>query len=155
MKPGFEGDRSRGPSARTAQAFTIWFTAECADRRTARAATCVRRILATDPFTTLQIVFDASTTDSGSLTQSVTPRLLEEITATAFERPTYLDKFYALQSGRTNGAKRLVVVLAAACRDELDPEWLDAIGNSAAIVWRGLQDDENAEMEPFEYAWPG
>jgi len=144
------------PLGRSAQAFTIWFTAECFDGRSARAAACVRRVLAADPFTTLQIVFDASATESGSLARSITPRQLEEITATAFERPTYLDKFYALQSGRTNGAKRLVVVLSAAHRAELDPEWLDAIGGLAAVVWRGRPvDDENAEMEPFEYAWPG
>ena len=140
------------PAGGTAQAFTVWFTSMCFDRCAARAAACVRSLLAAEPFATLQIVLDASETESPA--RSVTPRLLDALAAAALERPTYLDKYYALQPGRTNGAKRFVVVLPGARRDELDPDWVDAIGATAAVVWRGVSADA-AEMEAFEYAWPG
>ncbi len=140
------------PAVGTAQAFTVWFTSACFDRHAARVAACVRRVLADEPFATLQIVLDASDVKSESLTQSLTPRLLDALAAAALERPTYLDKYYALQPGRTNGAKRFVVVLPGRSRDDLDPDWVDAIGTTAAVVWRGVPDA--AEMEAFEYAWP-
>jgi hypothetical protein len=100
------------------------------------------------------MVLDVSAGDVEATTQSITPQLLETLLAAALERPTYLDKYYALQPGRANGAKRLVVVLPGQHREEFDPDWLDAIGATASLVWRGLPMDE-ATMESFEYAWPG
>ncbi|MFO0823684.1 MAG: hypothetical protein U0792_11300 [Gemmataceae bacterium] len=142
------------PKAQRAQAFTVWFTAECLDSQAELAAECVRQLLAENPHTTLQIVLDVSRCDVEATMQSVTPRSLEVLLVAALERPTYLDKYYALQPGRANGAKRLVVVLPGQRREELDPEWLDAIGATASLVWRGVPMDE-ATMDSFEYAWPG
>ncbi|MDB5309209.1 MAG: radical protein [Gemmataceae bacterium] len=143
------------PATRSAQAFTIWFTSGCFDRHAARAAACVRRVLADNPFTTLQVVLDTSATEAGSVGGSVTRRLLDALTAAGFDRPTYLDEYYALQPGRTSGAKRLIVVLPGQLRDGLDPAWLDVIGAVATVVWRGLPAEEETGMDAFEYAWPG
>ncbi len=139
---------------RRCQAFTVWFTGHILDRHAELAAACVRRILADNPYTTLQMVLDVSASDAEDVTRSVTPQLVNLLMATALEQPTYLDKYYALQPGRTNGAKRLVVVLPGRHREELDPNWLDEIGATASLVWRGLP-EVDAEMESFEYAWPG
>ncbi|MBA4186452.1 MAG: hypothetical protein C0467_00395 [Planctomycetaceae bacterium] len=138
---------------RRAQAFTIWFTAHCLHRHAALAASCVRQVLADNPYTTLQVVLDASLGDARTIPHSINPQLLNSLLGAALEQPTYLDKYYALQPGRTNGAKRLVVVLPSSVRDELDPDWLDEMGSTAALVWRGMATD-TAEMESFEYAWP-
>jgi radical SAM superfamily enzyme YgiQ (UPF0313 family) len=142
------------PKAQRAQAFTVWFTAARLDSQAELASECVRQLLAENPHTTLQMVLDVSAGDVEATTQSITPQLLETLLAAALERPTYLDKYYALQPGRANGAKRLVVVLPGQHREEFDPDWLDAIGATASLVWRGLPMDE-ATMESFEYAWPG
>ena len=139
------------PSGGTAQAFTIWFTSACFDKHAARAAACVRKVLSAEPFATLQIVLDAS--DAECPAESVTARLLDTLAAAALERPTYLDKYYALQPGRVNGAKRLIVVLPGLSRDATDTDWVDAIGATATVVWRGMPDDAT-ELEAFEFAWP-
>lgn len=139
--------------SRRAQAFTVWFTADNLARHTELGAACIRQLLTDNPYTTLQVVLDASTADAETVARSVTPQLVNSLLGAALEHPTYLDKYYALQPGRTNGAKRLVVVLPGQHRDELDPDWLNEIGATAALVWRGLL-EVDAEMESFEYAWP-
>jgi hypothetical protein len=70
-------------------------------------------------------------------------------------RPTYLDKYYALQPGRPNGAKRLIVLLPLALREQLPSEWGEEMGRLAAGVWRvGLEEvPPEDEMEPYEFAW--
>ncbi|WP_439623031.1 B12-binding domain-containing radical SAM protein [Gemmata sp.] len=141
--------------ARRAQAFTLWLTAAHLARHADLAARCIKQVLAENPYTTLQVVLDATTGDPAALRESVTPALLESLLAAALERPTYLDKYYALQPGRTNGAKRLVLILPGSHRDALDTDWVDAIGATASLVWRGLPECAAAELETFEYAWPG
>jgi len=142
------------PTYMSAQAFTIWFTSGCFDRHITRATECVRRVLSDNPFTTLQVVLDTSVTDSRSVADSITHRVLDALTAAGLDRPTYLDEYYAMQPGRMNGAKRLIVVLPESLREQLTPDWVDAIGATAAVVWRGMPTDA-AEMEVFEYAWRG
>ncbi len=66
------------------------------------------------------------------------------------ERPTYLDKFYALQPGRASGAKRLVLLLPAVFRSHLGPDWASEVGEFATIVWDGVVDEE--ELACFEHA---
>jgi len=140
---------------RRAQAFTVWFTAQRLDRHSELAAACIQQLLTDNPYTTLQIVLDVSTADLDTISRSVTPQLVNALLSAALEHPTYLDKYYALQPGRTNGAKRLVIVLPGQFRDELDPDWLDAITATATVVWRGLPAEVASEMETFEFAWPG
>jgi hypothetical protein len=82
-------------------------------------------------------------------------RLLGEIGAACQEHPTYLDRYYALQPGRPNGAKRLIVLLPISMRDEVDPEWRDETGECATVVWHGEIEPPIPEtkMEPYEYGW--
>ncbi len=69
--------------------------------------------------------------------------------------PTYLDRYYALQPGRSNGAKRLVVLLPARLRSRIGPNWLEAVGAYATVVWSGPNPDGHVaeDMEGYEYAW--
>jgi hypothetical protein len=70
-------------------------------------------------------------------------------------RPTYLDRYYALQPGRPNGAKRLILLLPAGLRQSFAPGWIEEVGATATLVWRGSVHDtpSDSEMEAFEYAW--
>jgi Radical SAM superfamily len=136
------------PDARNrSQAFTLWLRAADLDAHRHRAAMMIEQILTDNPFTTLQVLLEPGEP------ASVSPRLLEILTEACQSRPTYLDKFYALQPGRPNGAKRLIVLLAAPLRSRLEPAWLDEVGALATIVWRGGNAAPlAAELEPYEYA---
>jgi hypothetical protein len=121
-----------------AQAFTLWLRSADFPRRSTQAAALIRELLAANPFTTLQVVLEPT----GELTPAAAsgqfaPDFLNGLLATCLESPTYLDKFYALQPGRPNGAKRLVVLLPLALRPEYDPDWIAATGDVASIVWQG------------------
>ena len=75
-------------------------------------AALVREVLGANPFTTLQVVLEsAGRSDVEDIRQQLSPRYLAALAATCQESPTYLDKFYALQPGRPNGAKRIIVLL--------------------------------------------
>ena len=75
--------------------------------------------------------------------------MLADLLAACLDSPTYLDKFYALQPGRPNGAKRLVVLLPLALRAGCDPDWVAAVGDVASIAWRG--DGEADDLDPHEF----
>jgi radical SAM superfamily enzyme YgiQ (UPF0313 family) len=150
-----DDERPQEPPAadRRALAFTLWLIADSFDRRRHRAAECVRRLLDDNPFTTLQVVLDSSEArDVRSVRRSLTPRLLEMLTSEGQAGPTYLDHYYALQPGRPNGAKRLIVLLPGALRPKLDGEWSEEVGAMATLVWRGVAAE--AELGAFEFAWP-
>jgi hypothetical protein len=130
------------PAGERSQAFTLWLRGTRFDT----AAALIRRVLDDNPYTTLQVVLEPI-----GETRHVTPALLESLLAVCQERPTYLDKFYALQPGRPNGAKRLIVVLPAARRRSVDPDWLTEIGATASVVWRGADVPVEQELDAFEY----
>jgi radical SAM superfamily enzyme YgiQ (UPF0313 family) len=143
---------------RRSQAFTLWLRAADFGSRRREAAALVREVLAANPFTTLQIVLEPPAgVGASALSHTLTPGLLEELTAACHERPTYLDRYYALQPGRPNGAKRLVVLLAGTLRPRLPADWLDRVGGLAAVVWRGPVEgpDAGGELEAYEHAWAG
>lgn len=133
--------------AHPAQAFTLWLRSANLDGRRDRASALVKDLLDSHPFTTLQLVLEPTHAADG-----LTPGLLESLTAVCQSQPTYLDKFYALQPGRPNGAKRIVVLLPMALRAELDADWLNEMGIYATVVWRG-NGESAAVLEPYEYAW--
>jgi hypothetical protein len=113
-------------------------------------------LLDANPFTTLQVVLEPSgRVTPESVRREVGLRLLGELMATCQANPTYLDKFYALQPGRPNGAKRLIVVLPLALRDQLPDEWLDAVGESTTLAWRVGPEEvlDQEQMGSHEYAW--
>jgi radical SAM superfamily enzyme YgiQ (UPF0313 family) len=130
-----------------AQAFTLWLrAAEFAPHRAA-IVQCVQRVLADNPFTTLQVVLEP--TDGEAAARGLPPRLLNDVTVACQQNPTYLDRFYALQPGRPNGAKRLVIVLPKKLRGRLDRAWLEAVNQEATLVWRDMQITANT-LEAFE-----
>src|SRR5262249_61313461 len=96
-------------------------------------------------FTTLRLVLDAGAW------RGLSTRVVEMLTAEMLARPTYLDKFYALQPGRPNGAKRLIVLLPGRLRGAVDEGWLDEIGAAATVVWCGEVAEE--ELADYEFAW--
>ncbi len=137
--------------ARRAQAFTLWLRAADFGRRQDEAAALVRHVLDDNPFTTLQVVLEPDVEAGPRAAQaSVTPRFLQALFAACQERPTYLDKFYALQPGGTNGAKRLIVLLPAGWRGNVAADWAEAVGALATLVWRGSAAE--ADLEAYEFA---
>ncbi len=132
-------DRSTRPEhapERWRQAFTLWLKCSDFDRACQDAAAYIRRVLDANPFTTLQVVLEPSRPlTPAALRRALQPRVLETLMAACQSSPTYLDRYYALQPGRPNGAKRLVALLPAPLRSQLDPEWLSDLGEYATIVW--------------------
>jgi hypothetical protein len=58
-----------------------------------------------------------------------------------------LHRYYALQPGRPNWAKLLVLVVPSALRARLDEQWVEQVGEWATVVWRGRAEDKGAEAE--------
>jgi radical SAM superfamily enzyme YgiQ (UPF0313 family) len=146
--------RSAPPTAeRRAQAFTLWLRSAHFGAWRREASALVRAVLADNPFTTLQVVLDPATDDPGAVMNDLSAVLLGGLLAVCQETPTYLDKFFALQPGSLNGAKRLVVVLPAALRGRLDPDWIEEIGSVATLAWRGADEAAERDMEAHEFAW--
>jgi hypothetical protein len=167
------------PEARP-QAVTLWLRSADFDRQRQRAAGWIDTILADNPYTTLQVVLEptaptlspstgegwgegdgeaigAATPHPRPLSRkgrgehALTAATFEALLAVAYRHPTYLDHFYSVMPGRPKGAKRLVVLLPAGWRDELDSNWIAEAGNYAAIVWRGELPDD-AVLEDHESA---
>src|SRR5262249_32741182 len=103
------------------------------------------QLLQENPFTTLQVVLEP-TGDCRALT----PAVLEELLAACQVRPTYLDRFYALQPGRPIGAKRLIILVDWDERERLGKEWSESVGEFATIMWRGTE-GERAELDEYEH----
>ncbi|MBN9119747.1 MAG: B12-binding domain-containing radical SAM protein [Planctomycetes bacterium] len=152
-----DGDPGRAPApAARAQAFTLWLRAADFTAHAPRAAALVREILTVNPFTTLQVVLEPSgPLSADAIHRSFTPDFLGGLLSACLESPTYLDKFYALQPGRPNGAKRLVVLLPYALRSDVDPEWIADCGEVASFVWRGADDEAETALAAHEYLRPG
>jgi hypothetical protein len=121
----------------SAQAFTIWLRCANFERHRHEAASCIRHVLEANPFTTLQVVLEPSPQSNPSaIPQSLGPDTLAFFFAACQVQPTYLDRYYALQPGCPNGAKRLIVVLPMEARSELHPDWLAEVENQVTLVWR-------------------
>jgi radical SAM superfamily enzyme YgiQ (UPF0313 family) len=133
------------PAQQRAQAFTLWLCGARLAGKKEEIANLVRGLLGDNPFTTLQIVLEP-----GSIEDlfELNTGWLAWLFAVGQERPTYLDKFYALQPGRASGAKRLVLLLPAAFRLRLGPDWVGDVGEFATIVWDGVISDD--ELFGFE-----
>lgn len=124
---------------RLAQAFTLWLRSTNFSLRKSAAIACIRRVLDTNPFTTLQVVLDATaSSESADVKRSLPPHLMESLAAACHVQPTYLDHFYSLQPGSPKSAKRLIVLFPAELRGQLDAEWLDEIDALSTLVWREI-----------------
>ena len=125
---------------RWAQAFTIWLKSSDFQASRDAAVACIRHVLQTNPFTTLHVVLDMSPARGPQhCTDALRPETLQTFTASCLETTSYLDRYYAMQPERPNGAKRLIVVLPALALAELPrlvrrirPAW--ACVPSAALV---------------------
>jgi radical SAM superfamily enzyme YgiQ (UPF0313 family) len=140
-----------------AQAFTLWLHSSAFDRRCTQIQTLIRDSLKANPFTTLQVVLEpAPETEAGTLATQLDGRFLEALILVCQESPTYLDKYYALQPGCLNGAKRLVILLPLSQREQLDPDWIADAGEFATIVWQSRTETVVEEdMDSHEYVWSG
>jgi radical SAM superfamily enzyme YgiQ (UPF0313 family) len=126
------------PASTWSQAFTLWLHTSDFHRHCARAAKLIRQVLDTNPFTTLQVVLEPDTNlDAAEVCRSLDVGLLETFFGVCQTQSSYLDCYYALQPGRPNGAKRLVVLLPTEWRRRLDPGWLEEMRTLATIVWCG------------------
>jgi hypothetical protein len=125
--------------------FTLWLRARDFHARGEEADRIVAGLLLDNPHTTLQLVLEP-TGDPRALTL----RTLDRLTRACHQAPSYLDRYYSLQPGRPLGAKRLIVVVPLGQRDRLGPDWLEAAGEFATVVWRGRQ-DAALEVEAYEY----
>lgn len=132
-------------AAERAQAFTLWLRSH--DFRWVRghAVACIERVLADNPHSTLQVVLEALGDP-----RTVTSGTLEALTRACFRDPSYLDRFYSLQAGRPQGAKRIVVLVPAEARGRLAADWGRTIGQFGTLVWRG-EEPSPAELEEHEY----
>jgi hypothetical protein len=122
--------RSAGLAAARAQAFTLWLQSAGFERDQHVAAELISTLLEDNPFTTLQIILEPL-----GHPVHLTPQTLGGLLEACHQRPTYLDRFYALQPGKPIGAKRLVVLLPDAGRRELSSEWLAQLEELATIAW--------------------
>lgn len=123
------------PAGCRAQAFTLWLRSSRFERHVREMTALIRELLDTNPFTTLQIVLEP-TGNPEAIQRGIGPGVLSELMAECQVNPTYLDKYYALQPGRPNGAKRLIVLLPLSLREQLSPQWRDDIAALVTLVWR-------------------
>ena len=137
------------PSEMRAQAMTLWFHGQQWRSNRTRMQATVAQLLSDNPHSTLQIVLDPQ----GDPTE-LPPELSEQLLAACYAQPNYLDRYYSLHPGGLRGSKRVLVLIDASQRAEMysnnaQSEWLDQIGESATIVYRGGGLDID-ELENFE-----
>jgi hypothetical protein len=129
--------RSPPPADRRAQAFTLWLRSARFKEHAAECVRVVRELLAANPFTTLQVILESTgPAVPAAIANQLSPPLLGDLMAACHETPTYLDKCYALQPGRVNGAKRLIVLLPDEVRDRMDGGWEEEVDELVTVVWR-------------------
>jgi radical SAM superfamily enzyme YgiQ (UPF0313 family) len=140
------------PAEQRLQACTLWLRSAAFHLRTRRVGELIRNVLDVNPFTTLQVVLEPEGVEPAYVHQHLDDSWLQTLLLMCQETPTYLDKYYALQPGALNGAKRLVLLLPLALRERLAVEWIERVGDSATLVWRGAADlDCEEDMDSHEY----
>jgi radical SAM superfamily enzyme YgiQ (UPF0313 family) len=156
-------DLDRGPHLHPphgcrAQAFTLWLRSARFGRHGGEVQGLIHELLQANPFTTLQVVLEPTGELKPELVRrELGARFLNELLAACQANPTYLDKYYALQPGRPNGAKRLIVLLPLALRQQLPGEWGEDVGRLATVVWHvgDAERPREAELETYEWSWTG
>jgi radical SAM superfamily enzyme YgiQ (UPF0313 family) len=123
----------RGPTARggaVSLAFTLWFRSADFHQRRREAAELIRRLLADNPHTTLQVVLEP-TGDPDRLTAET----LESLLAACYETTTYLDRYYSLHPGRLLGSKRLIVLLPKKSSRRPSVAWRRQVAEYATLLF--------------------
>lgn len=126
------------------QAFTLWLRARQWPRYRETTRSFIHQLLTECPFSTLQIVLEPR-----GQPEDLSAEFLADLWSAAQARPSYLDKYFALQPGRPTGAKRLVVVLPWSRRSEIADDWLAEVSARASIVWRDAPDDAKLGAEQY------
>lgn len=142
------GERLPPPEAR-AQAFTLWLRAADFRKHADQVYAIVAQALADNPHTTLQVILE---TANG---RAISPAFLADLKRTCYRRTTYLDRFYSILPGPMKGSKRIILLLNAAQRERMDEAEIEAVGEFAAIVWRGFPESRIAELGEHEYSAGG
>jgi hypothetical protein len=117
------------PAGERSQAFTLWFRSFDFGQDVRRACRWIVQLLKETPFTTLQVVLEPAGNP-----QSINEEVLSELWGACQSRPSYLDRYYALQPGRPIGAKRIVVLLPD-WPEGHDTEWQQTIEEQATVVF--------------------
>jgi len=133
------------PASRRSQAFTLHLRARDFAPHADACVAWIRRTLNGEPHTTLQVILQPTHASGG-----ITPGFLEQLQAACYEQTNYLDRMLAILPGSMKGSKRLVVLLEAAARAELPAGWSEAIGDWAAIAWRGNMAVIDS-LQPYEF----
>jgi hypothetical protein len=145
------------PAGSRAQAFTLWLRAARLSERRRAIARFIYEVLEVNPFTSLQIVLEPTGPSTLEAVQrELEPLFLREVMSACQARPTYLDKYYALQPGRSHGAKRLILLLPFALRKEfLSCAWSDQVEPLATVAWRAGKERTPCqdEMGTNEFVW--
>lgn len=110
-------------------AFTLWFRSTDFHGHRREAAEQIGRLLADNPYTTLQVVLEP-TGDPEQLTVET----LELLLSTCYRTTTYLDRYYSLQPGRLLGSKRLVVALPQKSPQQPSESWKEQVAEFATLV---------------------
>ena len=110
-------------------AFTLWLRSTDFDRQRQKAVEQIERLLADNPYTTLQVVLEP-TGDPERLSAET----LESLLAACYRTTTYLDRYYSLQPGRLLGSKRLVVLLPPDSQPRPSKSWRRRVGDYATLV---------------------
>jgi radical SAM superfamily enzyme YgiQ (UPF0313 family) len=127
-----------------AQALTLWLRSDDFHDGRRRTAALIEQLLTDCPFTTLQVILEP-TDDPRRLSAAA----LDAVARACFRRPSYLDRFYAVQPGRPKGAKRLVALAPFSQRLEL-ADWAREAGEVATVVWRGAG-EQQPSLEEYEH----
>jgi hypothetical protein len=135
------------PQRRT-QVFTLWLCGRQLDRRRQSAADLIRRVLDDNPHSTFQVVIEPT-----AAPRRLSLETLEALQAACFQSSSYLDLYYSLHPNRLLGAKRLVVLLPEAARQQIGLDWIRQAGDYASLAWLGGQLGEEP-LESHEHVIP-
>ncbi len=127
-----QGDRRLPPPALRAQALSLWFQSENLPEHTSSMQDIIACVLNDCPHSTLQIVLEPT----GDPT-AISSDCVEQLLATCYQRPNYLDRYYSLNPQGLLGSKRVLVAVDDALIDTIDPDWADAIEENAILVGKG------------------
>jgi radical SAM superfamily enzyme YgiQ (UPF0313 family) len=109
------------------QTFTLWLRSDDFRRDAELACRAIETLLDANPFASLTVVLEVL----GDLAR-LPVEVVRHIWATCLQRPSYLDRYYAIQPGRPAGAKRLVVCLSD-WHQPIPEKWLNATEDFADI----------------------
>ncbi len=129
-------------AAKRVQALTIWIGGREFRPHRATIQAMLQKILAENPHSTIQLVLEPK----GDVT-ALEPDWVRSILQVCYQYPNYLDRYYSLNPRGLLGSKRVVVLLDGERRSSLPIEWLDEIGETATVAYRG----EAIEEEELEY----